>query len=107
MQYHQIAVIGMSGRFAQSETLLDFRRVLCRKQDCIAEVSEKRKRLLGLEPDADCIQLGSIEDIDCFDHKYFGIPSKEADFMSPEQRFAIYPSRSSLCLKQIKELRSR
>ena len=25
MQYHQIAVIGMSGRFAQSETLLDFR----------------------------------------------------------------------------------
>ena len=55
MQYHQIAVIGMSGRFAQSETLLDFRRVLSRKQDCIAEVSEKRKRLLGLEPDADCI----------------------------------------------------
>ena len=89
MQYHQIAVIGMSGRFAQSETLLDFRRVLSRKQDCIAEVSEKRKRLLGLEPDADCIQLGSIEDIDCFDHKYFGIPSKEADFMSPEQRLGL------------------
>lgn len=89
MQYHQIAVIGMSGRFAQSETLLDFRRVLSRKQDCIAEVSEKRKRLLGLEPDADYIQLGSIEDIDCFDHKYFGIPSKEADFMSPEQRLGL------------------
>lgn len=89
MQYHQIAVIGMSGRFAQSETLLDFRRVLSRKQDCIAEVSEKRKRLLGLKPDADCIQLGSIEDIDCFDHKYFGIPSKEADFMSPEQRLGL------------------
>lgn len=89
MQYHQIAVIGMSGRFAQSETLLDFRRVLSRKQDCIAEVSENRKRLLGLEPDADCIQLGSIEDIDCFDHKYFGIPSKEADFMSPEQRLGL------------------
>ena len=63
--------------------------MLSRKQDCIAEVSEKRKRLLGLEPDADCIQLGSIEDIDCFDHKYFGIPSKEADFMSPEQRLGL------------------
>lgn len=89
MQYNQIAVIGMSGRFAQAETLLDFRRILSRKQDCITEVSEKRKRLLGLTPDADCIQVGSIEDIDCFDHRYFDIPSKEADFMSPEQRLGL------------------
>lgn len=89
MLYDKIAVIGMSGRFAGTRTFMELRKLLKSGKDDIAELSDKRKELLGLPQDKIAMQIGELKDIDCFDHSFFSIPSKEADFMCPEQRLGL------------------
>lgn len=42
MNYNDIAVIGMSGRFAQADDLEQFSDVLADKKECIKEIPDER-----------------------------------------------------------------
>ena len=88
MKYGNIAIIGMSGRFPKSENLEKFHYNLVNKVDCVGKVPPRRKELLKLG-EKEYIECGFLDDIEYFDNEYFGIPGKEADFMSPEQRIIL------------------
>ncbi|MVA81559.1 SDR family NAD(P)-dependent oxidoreductase [Agrobacterium vitis] len=84
-----IAIIGMSGRFAQSETLEAFWDNLKNGRDLVSEVTRwDRRDCAG--PDADpqtyCSQGSFIDTIDRFDAGFFRISPLEAMYMDPQQR---------------------
>ena len=95
-----IAVIGMSGRFAQSETLKDFWEHLSKGTDLVKEVS--RWDLSGHYPDTDvnkgqyCNHGGFLEHIDQFDPLFFKISPLEATYMDPQQRLFLEESWKAL-----------
>lgn len=87
--YKDIAIIGMSGIFPMASNLEEFHEILLKGTDCIREMPESRKKLLGLPPEKKYQEIGYIDDIEFFDHQFFGIPSKKADNMSPEQKICL------------------
>lgn len=89
MRYRDIAVIGMSGRFASAETRQEFRKILKNKETAIGNPPEKRLALAEQEQSGDYRKCGYLKDISSFDHEFFGISKKEAKLMSPEQRISL------------------
>ena len=89
MNYNNIAVIGMSGKFAQSDDLEQFSKVLAEKRDCIGMIPDERLELMGFDRKNKYVDMGFMNDIDCFDNEFFGISEKEAGYLSPEQRISM------------------
>jgi len=95
-----IAVIGMSGRFAQSETLNDFWEHLSKGTDLVQEVS--RWDLSRYYPNTDenkdqyCKHGSFLENIDQFDPHFFKISPSEAIYMDPQQRLFLEESWKAL-----------
>ncbi len=88
-----IAIIGMSGKFPQSENLEEFWENLLAGKDCIREVPKSRwdwQKIFGdpkSEPGKTNIKWGGfIDGIEDFDPLFFGISPKEAAGMDPHQR---------------------
>ncbi|WP_435693888.1 beta-ketoacyl synthase N-terminal-like domain-containing protein [Rhizobium lusitanum] len=84
-----IAIIGMSGRFADSESLDSFWQNLRDGKDLVKEISRWDK--------TECISPGStettycsrgsfVESVDLFDPAFFRISPLEAMYMDPQQR---------------------
>ncbi|MBL4670728.1 MAG: polyketide synthase dehydratase domain-containing protein, partial [Arenicella sp.] len=105
---HEIAIIGMSGRFPRANNTEEFWQNLAQGINCIDDFPKKRCE--DFEPilrnpfyteflTGDSIKLEHIKDvqskagylnqIDFFDADFFGIPPSEATYMDPHQRVAL------------------
>ncbi|KAL2278825.1 hypothetical protein FJTKL_14164 [Diaporthe vaccinii] len=87
----EIAVVGMSCRFPQSESLEAFWRLLQEGGTCIDNMPTDRfdPAHLQREPKLDTFWGNFIDRPDVFDHKFFGISGREAKSMDPQQRLAL------------------
>ncbi|MFI1913835.1 SDR family NAD(P)-dependent oxidoreductase [Nocardia sp. NPDC020380] len=88
-----IAVIGMAGRFPMAADIDEFWANLLGGRDCIVEVPPERWNhadYLSDDPDEPGTTYarwgGFIDDMDCFDARFFRISPKDADEMDPQQR---------------------
>ncbi|WP_344446877.1 polyketide synthase, partial [Kitasatospora nipponensis] len=84
-----IAVIGMAIRAPQADDLGEFLANLRTGRDSVRELSADRRRRTSLPPDADYQLSGYLDDIDTFDHAFFGLSKGEAQCMAPEHRLLL------------------
>jgi amino acid adenylation domain-containing protein len=84
-----IAVIGMAARLPEAEDVQQFLRNLRDGRDSVRELSEDRIRRTSLPPDEQYQLCGFLDDIDTFDHAFFGISMREAQYMAPEHRLLL------------------
>lgn len=91
-----IAIIGMSGRYPESDNLDQLWENLKSGKDCIQEIPKYRfdyndyyNPQKGL-PGKMCSKWGGfINDVDKFDPIFFNISGKEAEFMDPQERLML------------------
>jgi len=87
-----IAVIGMSGRFAQADDIHKLWQILKEGRDCIREIPVKRWAGLFSEDLIREVSKGGtrwggyMDGIEEFDPLFFGISPREAEIMDPQQR---------------------
>ena len=94
-----IAIIGMSGRFAKSETLKAFWGHLSQGTDLVEEVSRWDLSKYNSGPSSNgnyCNQGSFLENIDQFDPLFFKISPLEARYMDPQQRLFLEESWKAL-----------
>ncbi len=89
MRYKDIAVIGMSGRFADVNSIAEYRELLKNKKSAIDKPCRERLDLMQLPEDAEYMRCGYIKDIESFDNDFFDVTKREAKLMSPEQRISL------------------
>lgn len=88
---HDIAVIGMSGRFPGANSVNEFWNNLIEQKESISFFDESTLNESGV-PSKDYKQegfvnaWGALDDIDLFDAGYFGISPREAQLMDPQHR---------------------
>ncbi|GER89945.1 polyketide synthase PksM [Dictyobacter vulcani] len=88
-----IAIIGMSGRFPQADSVSELWDNLKNGKDCITEIPRERwdwREYYG-DPHREVGKANSkwgafLKDIDCFDPLFFQISPKEAETMDPRHR---------------------
>ena len=83
----RIAIIGVSGRFPQSETLEDFLEGLLKGTNFVIEPSERRREYLPKS--AQLVQAAYLDRIDTFDYEHFGFSLGEARVLDPKQRILL------------------
>ncbi len=90
-----VAIIGIAVKMPMADSNAAFWRNLCEGADCIGEFPVVRRRdsealvLLGSNLRREEIRYyrgGFLEEIDKFDHRFFGFSPKEAELMDPNQR---------------------
>ena len=94
-----IAIIGMSGRFAHSESLDAFWDNLAQGKDLVKEVARWSTTDCAMSDSpgrAYCSRGSFIDSIDQFDPAFFGITSQEATYMDPQQRLFLEESWRAL-----------
>ncbi len=92
-----IAIIGMSGCFAQSETLDDLWKHLENGDDLTEDVKRWDLTKYYSGNNSDFCRRGSfLEDIDKFDSLFFNISGMEATYMDPQQRLFLEESWKAL-----------
>jgi amino acid adenylation domain-containing protein len=87
--FEDVAIIGMAGRFPGAQNLDELRQGLERGADHVGPLSEKRIVDTALSRDAEYLVAGYLDDIDKFDHRFFGISLGEAQTMSPHLRMVL------------------
>ncbi|KAH8743290.1 hypothetical protein F5883DRAFT_665259 [Diaporthe sp. PMI_573] len=94
----EIAVVGMSCRFPQSESLEAFWHLLEGAGTCLDTMPSDRfePAQLQREPKLDRFWGNFIDRPDAFDHKFFGISGREAKSMDPQQRLALQVAYEAL-----------
>ncbi len=92
----EIAVIGMSGRFPQADTLAEFWSLLQSGREAIGEIPRERwdgDAYYDPDPSAPGKSVskwgGFIKGIDAFDPLFFSISPHEAERMDPQQRLCL------------------
>ncbi|MEU1548973.1 amino acid adenylation domain-containing protein [Nocardia sp. NPDC005745] len=84
-----VAIIGMAASLPEADDLGQFLHNLRTGRDSVRELSQDRKRRTSLPPDEHYQLCGYIEEIDLFDHAFFGYSKGEADNMSPHHRLLL------------------
>jgi polyketide synthase PksN len=87
--FEPIAIIGISGRFAKSESLDEFWQNLEQGKDLIGKVTRWSTTdcvTSEAEEHEYCCHGSFIDSIDQFDPAFFRIPAAEAVYMDPQQR---------------------
>jgi acyl transferase domain-containing protein/SAM-dependent methyltransferase len=90
-----IAVIGMAGRFAQSETVEEFWGNLLKGEDLLREIPADHWDVAPWfsndrdEADKTYCKWGSFIDVDRFDPLFFGVTPREAMWMDPQLRILL------------------
>ncbi|MCU1347148.1 MAG: Beta-ketoacyl synthase, partial [Acidobacteria bacterium] len=94
-----IAIIGMSGRFAESESLEAFWQNLAQGKDLVTPVS-RWSAADCVTPEsagrAHCSHGSFVDSVDRFDPAFFGISAQEATYMDPQQRLFLEESWKAL-----------
>jgi len=90
---HDIAIVGLSGRYPEARNLVDFWRNLSGGVDCVIEVPKHRWDVdgffdedKGLPGRSYCKWGGFIDGVDEFDSLYFNISPREAQVIDPQCR---------------------
>ncbi len=94
-----VAVIGMSGQFADSRNIQEFWQNLLSGKNCVQEISETRGHtgINGMEWNKkDPMYAGLIPHIDEFDPRFFNILPSDAGIMDPQQRLFLQESWKAL-----------
>jgi acyl transferase domain-containing protein/enoyl-CoA hydratase/carnithine racemase/acyl carrier protein len=83
-----IAIVGMSGRFAQSENVEQLWEHLLAGRDLVGPVTrfDLKPFYQDAAPGSYCDRGSFIEGVECFDPVFFGISGLEATYMDPQQR---------------------
>lgn len=90
-----IAIIGLSGRYPQAETLEHFWQVLTEGRDCITPIPAERWDHSRFYSDTKATGKtrsrwgGFLNGIDGFDAAFFGILPKDADLTDPQERLFV------------------
>jgi acyl transferase domain-containing protein/acyl carrier protein len=87
----EIAIIGMSGRFPQSDDYREFWQHLKDGKELLKTYSDEELRLSGvpessLQDSRYVKTVGVVDNKDCFDAGFFGYSIPEATFMDPQIR---------------------
>jgi amino acid adenylation domain-containing protein len=85
-----VAIVGVSCRFPEADTLARFRDHLDGGRDSIRPPGAQRVRQAGEPVDVDYLPMGYLDRIDLFDHDFFGISPREAEAMDPHQRLLLH-----------------
>nr|APD71530.1 non-ribosomal peptide synthetase 1 [Streptomyces sp.] len=85
----EVAVIGMAARLPEADDLRLFLRNLREGRDSVRELTADRIGRTSLSPDEQYQLCGFLDDIDSFDHAFFGISKGEAQNMAPEHRLLL------------------
>jgi len=94
-----IAIIGISGRFAESDSLDAFWQHLAEGKDLVKQVSRWSPTdcvISGSVGNGYCSHGSFVDSIDQFDPAFFGISSVEATYMDPQQRLFLEESWRAL-----------
>lgn len=89
MLTEDVAIIGLSGIYPDSDDLRGFYGNLRAGLDSVRQVSARRRADLGLDPSAECQMIAGLERVDEFDHEFFGLSLREAEHMDPHQRWLL------------------
>ncbi|GGP81497.1 SDR family NAD(P)-dependent oxidoreductase [Saccharothrix coeruleofusca] len=100
---HDIAVIGMAGRYPGADTLAEFWELLSEGRHSFEPVPPQRWRHDHLYfderdvPGKTVVRTGTfLRDIDAFDPRYFSISQRQAELMSPEVRLLLQAGVTAL-----------
>ncbi|MEU2923567.1 SDR family NAD(P)-dependent oxidoreductase [Streptomyces sp. NPDC007251] len=100
---HDIAVVGMAGRYPGADTLEEFWRLLSEGRHSFEPVPESRWRHSDLYHDErdvlgkTVVRTGTfLRDIDAFDPRYFSISQRDAEILSPEVRLFLQAGVTAL-----------
>lgn len=93
---HQIAITGIALRLPEADDPETLRRNLATGRDSVRELSAERRRRTSQPLDAPYLPNGYLEDIDSFDHAFFGIPRGQANLIAPEQRLLLQTAYQAL-----------
>jgi polyketide synthase PksN len=97
-----IAIVGMSGRFPQSDDIAAFWDKLVRGVDCIEEIPTERWAWQQMaderSPSGKPMSRwgGFIRDVDCFDAPFFRISPREAEALDPQERLFLQESWAAI-----------
>lgn len=93
MQYDDIAIIGINGKYPEADNLEEFWKILKDGKDCIKEIPIERWDYKKYYSDKKHITNkinskwgGFISDIDKFDPLFFRITPKDAEHIDPQER---------------------
>lgn len=84
-----IAIVGMSLNLPDAVTQEEFYENLKNGRDSLGTPPSDRLKHAGIDPTKDYKIGAYINRLDLFDHKYFNIGKKEAEFMDPTQRILL------------------
>ncbi|MER7986300.1 SDR family NAD(P)-dependent oxidoreductase [Streptomyces noursei] len=100
---HDIAVIGMAGRYPGADTLEEFWELLSEGRHSFEPVPESRWRHGDIyfdERDVDgktVVRTGTfLRDVEAFDPRYFNISQRDAELLSPEVRLFLQAGVTAL-----------
>ncbi|WP_162200459.1 hybrid non-ribosomal peptide synthetase/type I polyketide synthase [Kordia jejudonensis] len=87
----EIAVVGMHGKFPGAKNIAEFWENLCQGTENITFFSEEEAKQKtfhkGITTAENHVKAkGEIEDVDCFDARFFGYAAAEAKVMHPQTR---------------------
>ena len=92
-----IAIIGMSGRFPQSDDCAELWRNLAAGRDLIEPATRWQGGAWGADIGAPlCRHAGYVRDVDAFDPLFFRISRADALYMDPQQRLCLEESWKAL-----------
>jgi acyl transferase domain-containing protein/acyl carrier protein/SAM-dependent methyltransferase len=95
-----IAIIGMSGKFPEAQTIDDMWQILVKGIDAVTEISTERLDLSKYDNEFDSTKFpkrgGILKGMNEFDPLFFEISPKEAEEMDPRQRLLLQESWKAL-----------
>ncbi len=97
-----IAVIGVAALLPGATDLDGLHRLLAEGRDLVAPPTPTRVRHTGGTPGTDYLPLAYLDRVDLFDHRFFGIPLREAEVMDPHHRLLMQLAHEAIenaCLR--------
>ncbi|HEX2296774.1 MAG TPA: amino acid adenylation domain-containing protein, partial [Actinomycetota bacterium] len=89
MTYEDVAVIGMAGVFPQAADLDELFSNLEGGRDSVRSLPRERIETTSVDPSLEYPPVGCLDRIDLFDHRFFNISLREAEYMDPHQRVTL------------------
>lgn len=90
----EVVISGMSGRLPESSTIEQFQENLFNGVDMVTDESRRWSKGIFNMPD----RFGKIkdEDVERFDHQYFGVHKKQAEYMDPQMRMVLEATHEAI-----------